>query len=55
MLGWTLLFALLALLCGIFALAPDPGAGFASFKLATMVFSGLFCACLLTRFAGRRA
>jgi hypothetical protein len=55
MLGWTLLFALLALLCAMFTLLNGLGDGFSSVKLATLVFSGLFITCVATRFVGRRA
>jgi hypothetical protein len=53
MLGWILIFALMSILGAFFTLAADPGFGFAS-KFATIVFSGLFFACILTRIARRR-
>ncbi len=53
MLGWILIFALMALF-GVFFTAADPGSGFASIKFATIVFSALFFACILTRIARRR-
>jgi hypothetical protein len=49
------MFALLASLCGFFMWAADLGPDFTSIKLATLVFTGLFCACVVTRFVGRRA
>jgi hypothetical protein len=54
MLGWILIFALMSILGAFFTLAADPGSGFASIKFATIVFSGLFFACILTRIARRR-
>ena len=53
MLGWTLVFALMALLGVLFTLV-NPGAGFVSIEFATIVFAALFCACILTRLARRR-
>jgi len=53
MLGWILIFAFMALF-GAFFTATDPGSGFASIKLATIVFSALFFACIVTRIARRR-
>lgn len=54
MLGWIIIFALMAVF-GAFFTAADPGSGFDSIKFATVVFSALFFACLLTRIARRRA
>jgi hypothetical protein len=54
MLGWTLIFALMALFGAFFTLAADPGSGFTAIKLSTIVFSALFFACILTRIARRR-
>jgi hypothetical protein len=54
MLGWTLIFALLALFGSFLTLTADLGSGFASAKFATIVCGVLFCACILTRFARRR-
>ena len=54
MLGWTLIFALMAVFGASFVLAGDPASGAASLKLATIVFSALFFACILTRVARRR-
>ena len=53
MLGWILIFALMALF-GAFFTAADPGSGLASIKFATVVFSALFFAAILTRIARRR-
>ena len=53
MLGWTLVFALMALLGALFTLA-SPGAGIVSIEFATIVFGALFFACILTRIARRR-
>jgi hypothetical protein len=54
MLGWILIFALMALFGAFFTAAADPGSGLASIKFATIVFSALFCAAILTRIARRR-
>jgi hypothetical protein len=40
-------------LFGAFFTATDHGSGFASIKFATIVFSALFVACILTRIARR--
>ena len=53
MLGWTLVFALMALLGALFTLS-SPGAGIVSIEFATIVFGALFFACILTRIARRR-
>jgi hypothetical protein len=53
MLGWILIFALMALF-GAFFTAADPGSGLDSIKFATIVFSALFFAAILTRIARRR-
>jgi hypothetical protein len=54
MLGWILIFALMALFGIFFTLSADPWAGLASIRFATIVFGGLFVACILTRIARRR-
>ena len=55
MLGWMMVFALMAILTAVLTLVAGPGAGFVSTKLATFVFGVLFLACLLTSFARGRA
>jgi hypothetical protein len=55
MLGWTLIFALMASSGAFITLWPGPGAGLASIEFATIVFSALFLACLLTRLMRPRA
>jgi uncharacterized membrane protein YtjA (UPF0391 family) len=54
MLGWMMVFALMAILAAALTLAA-PAAGLISTKLATLVFGVLFLACLLTSFARGRA
>jgi hypothetical protein len=54
MLGWMMVFALMALFTGVIDLVAGPAAGSLSLKLATAVFSGLFIACLLTSLARGR-
>ena len=53
MLGWILIFALMTLLGAIFTFAAAPGPGLVSFKFATVVFGGLFIACIATHIARR--
>ena len=55
MLGWTMVFAFLAILAGIFTMTAGPTDALMSAKLATAVFSLLFLACLLTSLARGRA
>ena len=55
MLGWMMVFALMAILNGIITIAAGPSAGIISTKLATLVFGVLFLVCLLTSFARGRA
>jgi len=55
MLGWTIVFALMAILTAVLTVVADPSAGFISTKLATLVFVVLFLACLLTTVARGRA
>jgi hypothetical protein len=54
MLGWTLIFALMALFGAFLTLAADLGSVMVSIKFATIVCGALFFACILTRFARRR-
>jgi hypothetical protein len=53
MLGWILIFALMSIVGAFFTLAAAPVFGF-GIKFATILFSGLFFACFLTRIARRR-
>jgi uncharacterized membrane protein YtjA (UPF0391 family) len=55
MLGWMIVFALMAILAGILTMAAGPSAGIISTKLATLLFGVLFLVCLLTSFARGRA
>ncbi len=55
MLGWMMVFALMAILTAALALTASPAAGVISVKLATLVFGVLFVACLLTSLARGRA
>jgi hypothetical protein len=55
MLGWTMVFALLAIITALLAFAAGPSAGFISTKLAAAVFGGLFLASVLTSVARGRA
>jgi len=54
MLGWMMVFALMALLAAVVNLVAGPAADSMSMKLATAVFSGLFIVCLLTSVARGR-
>jgi uncharacterized membrane protein YtjA (UPF0391 family) len=54
MLGWMIVFALMAILAGVMTVVAGPSAGFVSTKLATLVFGILFLVCLLTSFARGR-
>jgi hypothetical protein len=54
MLGWILVFALMSILGAFFTLAADLGSGFGSIKFATILFSGLFFTCILTRIVRRQ-
>jgi len=53
--GWTLVFAFLAMLGGSLLVADGPAAGLVSTKLATIVFTVLFLASVLTSYARGRA
>lgn len=55
MLGWMMVFALMAILTASLTFTAGPAAGFISTKLATLVFGVLFLACLLTSIARGRA
>jgi uncharacterized membrane protein YtjA (UPF0391 family) len=48
MLGWMMVFALMALLAAVLTIIAGPSAGFLSTKLATFIFGALFLVCLLT-------
>jgi hypothetical protein len=54
MLGWRIVFALMAILAAALAFAAGPSAGVISTKLAALVFGVLFLASLLTLFARGR-
>jgi len=54
MLGWMIVFALMALIAAL-CFTAGPAAASASMKLATYVFGGLFLACVLTSVARGRA
>ena len=55
MLGWTMVFAFIAILAGVLSLTDVPAAGLNSTKLAAFVFGALFVASLLTSFVRGRA
>jgi|HubBroStandDraft_1064217.scaffolds.fasta_scaffold1595103_1 uncharacterized membrane protein YtjA (UPF0391 family) len=55
MLGWMIVFALMAILAGIMTVTAGPSADIISTKVATLVFGVLFLVCLLTSFARGRA
>jgi uncharacterized membrane protein YtjA (UPF0391 family) len=54
MLGWMIVFALIAILAGVMTVAAGPSAGLVSTKLASVVFGVLFLACVLTSLARGR-
>jgi uncharacterized membrane protein YtjA (UPF0391 family) len=51
MLGWMMVFALIALLAAVMNIVAGPAAASISTKVAMMVFGALFFACLLTSVA----
>jgi uncharacterized membrane protein YtjA (UPF0391 family) len=55
MLGWMLVFALIAILAAVMTVVSGPAVGVIGAKLATLVFGVLFLVCLLTSFARGRA
>ncbi len=55
MLGWTIIFALIAFLAGFMVILTGPAAASSSMKLATLLFGALFLACLFTRVVRGRA
>jgi uncharacterized membrane protein YtjA (UPF0391 family) len=55
MLGWMLVFALIAILAAVMTVVSGPAAGVIGAKLATLVFGVLFLVCVLTSFARGRA
>jgi hypothetical protein len=55
MLGWMMVFALMAILAAVLAVSAGPSAGFIATTLATLVFGGLFLICLFTSVARGRA
>lgn len=54
MLGWTIVFALMAFLAGFMVILAGPAAA-SSMKLATLLFGSLFLACLFTTVVRGRA
>lgn len=55
MLGWTIIFALMAFLAGFMVILAGPAAALPAMKLATLLFGSLFLACLLTTVVRGRA
>jgi hypothetical protein len=55
MLGWMIVFGLMAILAAVMTVAAGPSADIISTKMAAVVFGVLFFACLLTSFARGRA
>jgi hypothetical protein len=55
MLGWMMVFALMAILSAVINLVAGPAAEPISMKLATVVFGALFFACVITSVARGRA
>jgi uncharacterized membrane protein YtjA (UPF0391 family) len=55
MLGWTIVFGLLAILAGVLTMAAGPATGLPSSGLATIIFGVLFLVCVLTSVARGRA
>jgi hypothetical protein len=55
MLGWMMVFALLAIIAAVLTIAAGPAADLISTKLAALVFGVLFLVCALTNFARGRA
>jgi uncharacterized membrane protein YtjA (UPF0391 family) len=55
MLGWMILFAILALVAGILTIAAGPAAAMLSTRLATLLFSALFLICVVTSLVRGRA
>jgi uncharacterized membrane protein YtjA (UPF0391 family) len=47
MLGWMIVFALLAIMTGVLTIAAGPAAGLLSTKFASVLFGALFVVCLL--------
>jgi uncharacterized membrane protein YtjA (UPF0391 family) len=55
MLGWMIVFALIAIVAAVTNLVAGPAAESVSMKLATMVFGALFFVCVITSLARGRA
>jgi uncharacterized membrane protein YtjA (UPF0391 family) len=55
MLGWMMVFALIAILAGTLSVTAGPAAALISAKFATFIFGALFLVCLLTSIVRRRA
>jgi uncharacterized membrane protein YtjA (UPF0391 family) len=55
MLGWMMVFALIAILAGTLSVTAGPAAALISAKFATLIFGALFLVCLLTSIVRRRA
>jgi hypothetical protein len=54
MLGWMIVFAIIAILAAVMNVVGGPTAQSMSMTLATVVFGVLFVACILTTFARGR-
>jgi uncharacterized membrane protein YtjA (UPF0391 family) len=54
MLGWMMVFGIMAIMAAILTVAAGPVAGLVSTKIATYVFGLLFVVCLLTSVARGR-
>ncbi len=55
MLGWMMVFALMAILAAVINMIAGPAAESVSMKLATMIFGALFVICVITSAARGRA
>jgi hypothetical protein len=55
MLGWMMVFALMAIVAAVTDLMLGPAADSVSMKLATMIFGALFFVCVITSVARGRA
>jgi len=55
MLGWMIVFALLALIAGIVTMMAGPAAALLSTRVAVYLFGGLFLVCAVTNLGRGRA